>query len=621
MSVEELPQPRRFWREPRVQIAFAYFAVLTVFGLFVTRPLGWHFGEAIPFGTTARDVFPEHMRPGDSTQLYYWMWLFKENLEAFRSPLFSPYEYGPLNPDHVHVMALWGFPLQVPFTLFAWVFGGTVAFNLLVLLSFPLTGLAQAWLCRLLGTSRAAAGLGGLMYAFALSRRVQMFGGHANGWLYLHLPIIFACLFLAVKKRSLGWAALTGVSIVSIAFGEWHCFYYTALFLPFYFLFLLAHCGAARLLRDKKFWAVVALLAAFSASSVGYAFWLNSSVISESRAQDNRSRKRVERSSPNFGYLVAAERYRTRDIWGGGDMEPSVYLGNASLVGSALVVLFAGLAFLGARRRRRGFPPPPAPASATTAPRGPPTTRVLYFFLFLFVLGLWLSMGMRPELPGLYEFLYDHLPFWNLSRTPPRLIYIAHAALAVFVPVLLDRFVAAWSTRRPRLARWVLPLFITAVFVDLVALAPRTLLSKQHDVQSEVYDLVRAMPPDQLGPILFFPIYSADYSQNAAFQGITTELERPFINGYAPTAPVAAYKFLDDIRPLNKGQLSAHMHCEMWRLGIRHIVHDNWVKFLRSAKPSRDALERLVQEGKLEVVKKDKVARLYRVVEPAGCTP
>ncbi len=74
-----------------LRIAIVYGAVLFGLALYVTRPLVFHLGDAIPFGTTPTDRLPTHMRPADSTQLHYWLWLFKPNIEHFRNPLASPW--------------------------------------------------------------------------------------------------------------------------------------------------------------------------------------------------------------------------------------------------------------------------------------------------------------------------------------------------------------------------------------------------------------------------------------------------------------------------------------------------------------------------------------------------
>ncbi len=127
------------------------------------------------------------------------------------------------------------------------------------------------------------------------------------------------------------------------------------------------------------------------------------------------------------------------------------------------------------------------------------------------------------------------------------------------------------------------------------------------------------MPIEQTGPLLFFPIYGADNAQNSAFLGIATTLRRPFLNGYAPTAPVAAHGLLVKLAKMNRGVLDADAHCELWSTGARYVVHDTKVHFLRHSGAKKSALADLEKAGILARELSSSAGHLYRILEPEEC--
>ncbi|MET0386643.1 MAG: hypothetical protein ABW321_11820, partial [Polyangiales bacterium] len=172
-------------RRPRVFVALIGLVYLGL-GLWSMRPLPWQLGNALSYGTTPKVQPVGPVAPSDSHQLLFYNWLFVDNVRSGRSPVANVYEFGPLDPRDLHTLGLWAFPMQLVFWLLL-PFGMLTAYNLQLILSFPLTGLAQYGFARRLGAARPAAFLAGLVLAFAVSRKQQMVSGHANGFLYLHL--------------------------------------------------------------------------------------------------------------------------------------------------------------------------------------------------------------------------------------------------------------------------------------------------------------------------------------------------------------------------------------------------------------------------------------------------
>ena len=136
--------------------------------LLYTYPLVWHVGEGIPYGagvTREREVVG--LVPGDHLQFYYFLSITDDMVRG-RVPLFrDPYEFSVPEPNPR--LTFFFLPFSLLFAAVA-PLGGTLAYNLLVWLSFPATALSVFLLGRRLGLDvlaaiLAAAGVTLLPYA------------------------------------------------------------------------------------------------------------------------------------------------------------------------------------------------------------------------------------------------------------------------------------------------------------------------------------------------------------------------------------------------------------------------------------------------------------------------
>jgi len=598
------------WRWVRRRAGLLLFVAYLVGGLYLSRPVLSEVTSAIPFGTTTKEQDLEKLalRPADSSQFLYFNWNFADNLENGRNPFANVYEYGPLNERGLHSMGLWGFPLQLPFAVLYWLFGLAFAYNFILIATFPLTGLLQYWFVRTLDVTRPFAALAGLVYAFALFRRVQMFSGHGNGFLFFHLPLASACMVLAVRRGSWKWGVGAGLAIVSIAFGEWHDFYYSSLFWAPFMAWLLWTSDVVKRWRERGLQAACFTILGFELIGVAYALWLKSTLIAGTAASTNRGLASVKGRSPSPLRLFEQSRYLSADIWAGADVESALYLGNALLITLAIAVVAWAVI------RRRG-----GSAAVEVSPFSRRST--LLFFIGATVASTWLALGTTPDrIIPVYELLFDYLPFWKLSRVPTRIMYLAHFGLAVVVALVFQRLLLEARARGgPRVERGVWALFFMgtiSISYDIVWSGPQAFLSKLPSGDNAVVRTLSALPDDDKSVILYLPIYSADGSQNAAWEIYTTVMKRPFLNGYAPTAPLAAKELLARLKVMNDGKLPLQLHEELWALGVRHVVVDKKIRFLRSAKAKRRYINDLVKAGVMvEVERADGVIR-YALKDP-----
>ena len=140
--------------------------------------IGSHFlaGGAPGYGEAA---------PGDHLQTTYHLWLFGDQIEHGRYPWRDPYQFRPESQPTVNP-AVW--PYGVVFWPLYHVFGLVLVWNVFVLLTFVLAGLAAlAWL-RELGLPRGPALVGALAFEIAPYRTVQS-AGHLLGMVAVLLPV------------------------------------------------------------------------------------------------------------------------------------------------------------------------------------------------------------------------------------------------------------------------------------------------------------------------------------------------------------------------------------------------------------------------------------------------
>ena len=196
---------------------------------------------------------------GDHLQFYYYLWLVRDRLQAGASIFRDPYQFS-VNGPH------WNLPNTfLPFTLLYLplsLLGPLLAYNLLVLLSFPLAGLTIALLAHRYGLSRWAALVAGAVFACAPYRLGALLGGHPSGLAYFLVPLALWGLEGALAGSVAGgvWG---GVALLSIALVEPHFVYFAALGLPLYVVLRVGLAGWTRdaLRIGAPFWALALAVA------------------------------------------------------------------------------------------------------------------------------------------------------------------------------------------------------------------------------------------------------------------------------------------------------------------------------------------------------------------------
>jgi hypothetical protein len=219
----------------------------TLLGGAYSWPLALHLTDGLPFAAVppAGRETPVLVQ-GDYLQFYYYLWLVRDRVAAGASFLVDPYQFAvdgprPNLPNTFLPAALLYLPLAFS--------NPRLGYNLLVLLSFPLSGLAACLLAHRYGIPRGAAALAGVVFACAPYRVGALLGGHPAGLAYPLVPLALWGLEGALAG-SLAGAAWAAGALVAVSIMEPHFFYFAALGLPAYLLVRVALTGwDARALR------------------------------------------------------------------------------------------------------------------------------------------------------------------------------------------------------------------------------------------------------------------------------------------------------------------------------------------------------------------------------------
>ncbi len=213
----EMGRSRSLAREGGVVLLFALLSVI------MTWPLVAHLGRAV--------LGP----PGDNLEYLWKMWWFKHSLlDLGVSPFFNPDIFYPVGyplalSETTMAHTLLGLPLTA-------LWGEVVAYNVVVLFTFVLSGYGLYRLLVELGARPLAGIIGGAAFAFSPYRLSHLGAGHlpllGTGW----IPLLFLALERLVRRPSWRRGLPVGLFYALTALSSW---YYALMVGLFAALFLL----------------------------------------------------------------------------------------------------------------------------------------------------------------------------------------------------------------------------------------------------------------------------------------------------------------------------------------------------------------------------------------------
>lgn len=306
---------------------------------------------------------------------------------------------------------------------------------------------------------------------------------------------------------------------------------------------------------------VAAFLAAGYAPAAVFLLHLKKTVIAPSVAGKGRTLGEVLLFSPYPANLF---------FWQDINREKFIYLGWGLLT----------LAVLGAARLLR------------KEPQDPGKTALAGLLAFL---GLVLCLGPRLEGFPLYQFLYQHLPFFNYSRVPGRFLFVAMTFLTLLAAQALAALRNGLAARGwIRLGKGIPFLIILMVVSEYHSRLPLGITDLP--TSGPVYETIKsALPAGKR--VLELPLWPGDSHQSSVYEYTVTRTQKPMINGYAP---VVTKQYIEEVFwplfPLDFGEGNDDRIRKLGELKVGMITfHDRLLVYPEkiSPFPARLALKRL----------------------------
>lgn len=383
-------------------------------------------------------------------------------------------------------------------TPFLWAGASAItAYNVLVLLSFPLCACAVYWLIRELGLGFWCGIIGGVIYAFQPYRFVQYVHLEflSSQWIPMSLVFILRCL----KDGGVRNGLLAGLFLLLEVLSCLYYAVYWATALAIVLPLLIIQTEASARLRGMKHLAVGVLMAGCIAAVYSLPF------LGVHREVTDRAAEEIASYSAHASDFLATPSGNFLYGW------------TARHVGASERQLFPGLLAIG----------------LALVALWPPVPRQRLPYLALLIFSVWASFGFAG---GLYRLLYDLILPYKGLRAPARFQVLSVMALAVLAAFGVDRL----SKLRPRRG----PLLVAiCVAVTVTEYATTTVLAPLPQIPSLVYRALRTLPR---GPLLELPVpllYRLP-GNDPLYQYYSTTHWYPLMNGYSGYYPLSYVQLL-----------------------------------------------------------------------------
>jgi hypothetical protein len=500
----------------RPEVGLAVLALLA--GLVLSWPLALDWTDGLPIAARAPEDRSVLLRAsGDTLQLYYQLWLVREGLLGPASLFHDPYQF---RVDGTRWNLPQTFlPLALPFVLLG-VAGPHAAFNLLVLLSFPLAGLAAYALARHYTGRALPAVVAGMAFALVPARLGPLFGGQPAGFAAALVPLVLWGADVALTRGRLAGGLVGGTAVLALAMLEPHYTYLSGGLLLAYVPLRWVTGRPAPAARRA-----LAVLAALALLGAGWLLLLRQTFLVGSVAETGRSLAEVHLFSPGPAALAI----------------PATYGGLVLLLLALLGLVLPGLRGAGALR---------------------------VFYAGVLAAGLVLYLGPTvPHVP-IYQALHRWLPLFGLIRNPEKFRILTSLGAAV----LAGFGVHAVSTRLAPPTRSLVGLGLVVAVV--AGVAPWHAIAVTRLPDSPMYALLR----EKAHRILYLPVWPGDSAWSALYLYHVTRTRVPMVNGYSPLVPRRyVAEVFEPLRPINVGDIGPAEHARLRELGVTHVVLDRSV--------------------------------------------
>lgn len=568
---------------------------LIAIGLFIIFfwPLPLHLSSAVVQNVQppGQPTVVKPLDPGDAMQLMYHFWMFKDML-AGNTPWFhNLYEFNVGDDAARLEPSVYYFPFSLFFTVGFWMDGHSGGWNLASIISIWLTvwftfifvrrytvDETIAWCCTVVGLA--------LPY-----RWMTLGGGSPTGFSMAWIPLLLLGIDLMVHRRSIAGGVLAGLSILLSSFCDSHCFFFSVLATPAWFLFAWIY----RLSVERKPFERPDLRATLAAGGcialfVAGAFTLQramTAVIRTSTSSGGRSLREVELYTPEANGLFA---------WNVHGVSEHIYIGYALLLLVGVGLLGGLHTLLHASNRRYAL-------------------RLLIPFALIVsgsVLVIFLALGINGPFKGqVFLWARELISPYQMIRQTAKAYCLLPSIIAV---------VAALAFQIARLApvrAWMVVWGITAVFVVLEANTRVHPLIGVVPKQQQAYAAVAAdaKANNRIPRAVAITLWPGESHYSAVYQHWGSLYHVRMVNGYFPFVTADYFDgVFRKLEMINIGLIDTAQREWLTSRGIDYvIVHENTYPQKVSPYPIGYALNRLLENPYLDLVAQDGPVWAFRI--------
>lgn len=448
---------------------------------------------------------------------HWWVWLFQ--VGHLSSPYVDPFSFGALVGGVPNQM---GWPFAPLFGIFL-PFGAPLAYNAVLILTYPLAGGATYLWLRSVGAHRAGAIAGGVLVAFFPSRVARLGSGHYVGWLVVLLPIALWMVERAARAESARarawWSVGFGITLISIVqAGEFYFALFGALIAGSYAVFRLGR----RIITDRALWVIVGGLALAFVAALLMRWWF----ITGSFWSGGRPLYEAATYSPRQSDFL------NRDISAGA--ERFSYLG-------IIAILAIPLGIIAGWRRR-----------------------VVWFWLGW---GVVLAIVVMGTSTPVFEWLHANTPLLSFARSVTRPLPIAAVGIALLAALAVDAGVRLVRPGRARAAAAMAAVAAVTAITAWDSTVAQYTASSASGLQAQSRLLA-----NRPGAVISAPVFDVTNTTGVAYMYATVFDPRATANGYSPYTPTDVVRRQAPLMPLDCGIAGKQQLAAVRRYGIRNAL-------------------------------------------------
>ena len=555
--------------------------VFIILGLIYTYPLVSYFSKGFPYSYLPAPGYEvTTLIQGDYLQLYYKLWLFKDAVTGKTAIFSDPYQfnvhpvidpYGERGDFSIQFL-----PMSLLFLVFS-IFGDAFAYNLMLILSFILSGLGTYLLVHFYTKDKISAFFGAIIFTLAPFRIAHLLAGHPGGFLVSLLPLSVYFLEMGFSKKSFKYGIFSGLCVLSIALLELHLAYYLFLFLGILILFrAFLLCG-----KENGWWKGLVPVLLFMLISLVCVLLLRGERLATSTIGSGRKWTEIRLFSPGIGDILKRNNKT---------IEKYIYPGIAPLL-LVFIGFFSGLIRGKTNYRKLGI-------------------KILYTVVLIISFVLALGSNLNHIVP-LYKFCYEYVPYYNFSRTPGRIMMLGFLSISIL---------AGFGIKSLKEIKWkagvkysILSVLLLGILADYHPMKPVG-ISLSPDT-NKVYETIK----ENIGErrLLELPIWPGDSSWSAIYLYHATETRARIINGYSSTTPS---DYVDNIffplYNLDFGEMRESQYELLKDLNVKYItLHEDAFPYKVSPYPYNFSLRNLAGSKYLKFVTHDHPVWLFELLE------